>query len=163
MRKTKIVQITDKDSRDFGKQFLLTEMASRPAEKWGAQFFAALGRANVEIPPEVARAGIIGVLFTGIKMLGNMKFEDAEPLMDTMMSCVKIMPNVQHPEVVRSLVDNGTEGDDIEDISTRLLLREEVFILHVGFTPADAVQKLASTASALTSSTTQTLNPSLDS
>jgi hypothetical protein len=165
MRKTKIVQITDGSAdekapdynRDHGKCFLLTEMASRPAEKWGVKFFTALGRAGVEVPPEIMRLGVIGVLFVGIKMLGSMRSEDADPLIDEMMTCVKVMPNQAHPEIARALVDLGQEGDDIEEITTRLKLRNEVFVLHVGFTPADVVSKLAEIASAtVTSLNTQT-------
>lgn len=168
MRKTKLVQITEGGSveanRDYGKHFLLTEMASRPAEKWAARVFQALGRANVEIPPEVAVAGFIGLVFMGIKMLSSMRYDDYESLMDEMMQCIKIIPDMARPEVIRPIRDTGSEGDDIEEIGTRLRLREELFTLHAGFTPADAVSKLALMAPAMSTeqSTTQTSNQPSD-
>lgn len=147
MRKTQIVAIGPEGGRDAGKSFLLTEMAARPAEKWATRAFLALSRAGIDIPEDIAQQGIAGLAIVGFKMLGGMSFQDAEPLLDEMMACVQFLPNPATLQP-RPLVDNGTEGDDIEEVQTRIRLRAEVFTLHTGFTFADAGSKLTSMAPA---------------
>ena len=73
----------------------------------------------------------------------------AEPLMDEMFRCIQIQPDPRKPEVVRPLIDNGTEGDDIEEVATRLRLRSEVINLHTGFSMSDALSKLTSASDAV--------------
>ena len=45
-----------------------------------------------------------------------------------MMTCVAFLPDPARPQVIRQLVET-----DIEEIATRLRLRDEVIALHVGF------------------------------
>jgi len=69
----------------------------------------------------------------GLGMLTKVDPVDAKPLLDELMKCVKIIPDPSNRNIVRSLVDS-----DIEEVSTRLKLRAEVFKLHVGFSQAAA-------------------------
>jgi len=144
-RRTKTVMVQG-EGRDRGKTFLITEMAARPAERWAMRAFLALGRAGVEIPDELQGAGMAAIAAVGIQAISRMSFEDAEPLLEEMMRCVRIIPDSRRPEFARDLVDYGGDGDDIEEGVTRLLLRSEVFELHTGFSMAGAV--LTSLASA---------------
>jgi hypothetical protein len=127
MRRTATVTI-DIAGRDFGKVFQLTEMPAAKAEKWAARAFLALARNGVDIPDNIAEAGLAGIAMLGIKAFGSMNFADAEPLLDEMFQCIAIIPDPAKPQVVRALID-----DDIEEIATRLRLRKEVFSLHVDF------------------------------
>jgi hypothetical protein len=132
MRKTQVVVITD-DNRDKGKTFVIHEMSALHVEKWAARFVLGLTRAGVEVPEDIATAGMAGVASLGLKMLGMMSFADAEKLMDDMFACIKYRPDPIHPEVERALVETGGDADDIEEVMTRIKLRAEVFALHAGF------------------------------
>jgi hypothetical protein len=126
-RKTLTITI-DTNGRDQGKTYLLREMPSSQAEKWAARALLAMAKSGVEVPDDIATAGLAGVAALGIKALGGMAFEDAEPLLDEMFACISFIPDPSRPQVVRGLIE-----DDIEEISTRLRLRKEVFFLHVNF------------------------------
>ena len=152
MRKTKVVEITA-DGRDKGKAFLLTEMPASQAEKWAARALLALIGAGVEVPDNIRELGMAAMAAVGLRALTSIQWHDAEPLLDEMMGCVRFMPNPKEPSVTSALVE-----DDIEEVATRVLLRSEVFGLHVGFSPAAEISKLRNSAAQTpsTSSPTQT-------
>lgn len=132
-RKTKVITITD-EGRDRGKVFLLTEMPARLGERWAARALLAAARADVNLPDGIAGAGMAGLAMLGLRAVSRMEFSEAEPLLDEMMRCVTVMPDpAKNPSFTRPLVDNGTDGDDIEEVATRLHLRSELFMLHTGF------------------------------
>lgn len=136
MRKTKTIVITEqggKENRDKGKRFLITEMPALQAEKWAARAFLALAHSGVQIPDDIKSGGMIGLAFTGLQMLQGVRFEEAEPLMDEMLACIQIIPDPTNPEFTRPLQVNIGDGDDIEEVSTLLLLRQEIFGLHTDF------------------------------
>lgn len=122
----KILNVTISDEgRDKDKVFVLTEMPASQAERWAARALFALMNSGVTIPDNIASTGLAGIAALGIKALGRLPFELAEPLLDEMFECVKIMPN---PEVTRALIE-----DDIEEMKTRIQLRKEIFNLHTSF------------------------------
>jgi len=127
MRKSKIVHIGD-ENRDKGRNYLITELPASQSEKWAARAFLALARSGVEIPPELASAGMAGIKLAGIRALSMLSFAEAEPLMDEMMNCVRIIPDMRIPEMTRPL-----QEEDIEEVSTRIKLRQEVIALHTDF------------------------------
>lgn len=130
----KVITVTiEADGRDKGKVFQLTEMAAARAERWAARAFLALAKSKLEIPDDVAALGLAGIAQLGFQALAGISFEDAEPLLDEMMACVAVVPDKAHPEVVRRLIDDGGDGDDIEEVATRVKLRMEVWTLHTGF------------------------------
>ena len=152
-RKTIDVVIT-RAGRDESKRFAITELPASRAEKWAFRAFLSLNAAGVDIPENIANAGIAGIALIGLRALTQMRWEHAEPLLDELFSCVKIRPSSDHPEIVRDLVES-----DIEEISTRLQLRDEVFNLHTGFSPAGIVSSLISVMSAKASSPTMPMSP----
>ena len=123
-RKKVTVQI-DTPGRDCGKNFVITEMSAWEAEEWAGQALFAMMNAGVEVPDGIASAGLAGIAALGIASLTKVSFDKAKPLLDRMMGCVEIQPS---PSVVRRLVE-----DDIEEVSTLLQLRKEVFNLHLSF------------------------------
>ena len=138
-RKKTTVKI-ETEGRDKGKVFLLTEMPARQAEKWGARalLLAAQSGANVAN----VNAGMLGVVTMGLQaVLGGVRFSDVEPLLDEMLACVAIVPDPRHPEVTRPIID-----DDLEEWATITRLRQEVLELHLGFSLADALSNLRSSA-----------------
>ena len=128
MRHTKIVTI-DNDTRDKGKQFLITEMPASQAERWVTRAFFALGRAGIEVPGGLQQLGWAGMVIIGLRALARLNHEDATPLLEEMMGCVEAIPDPQeHPQIHRALIEG-----DIEEVETRLFLKSEVFELHSGF------------------------------
>ncbi len=150
-RRTKIVTI-DAEGRDRGKNFLVSEMAPRKAEKWAARLLFAVARsqgADDRDAMEVAAGGMAGVAAVGIQSVTRLDFEDAEPLLDEMMECVAFIPDVSRLDqatgrpYVRALME-----DDIEEIATLLALRSEVIEIHTGFSLAAFLSKLGEAAKA---------------
>jgi len=127
----------DTDGRDQGKVFVLHEMPATQAEKWAAKAFLALAASGVDVPENIMSAGLLGWAHLGIKALSGMSFADAEPLLDEMFGCVAIIPDPQKPQITRGC--NGLAPlveSDIEEVSTRVRLRMELFKLHLGFSEA---------------------------
>lgn len=123
-RKTALVTI-DARGRDKGKVFVLTELATADSEEWAGRALFALLNSGVEIPDNIAEAGLAGLMAMGIKAITKLPFDTAKPLLDKMMECVQIQPS---PTVVRALVP-----DDIEEVSTMFRLRKEIWNLHTSF------------------------------
>jgi len=132
MARKEITVTIDAEGRDRGKQFIIREMSAMKAEKWAARAMLALMRSGIEVPQDVAEAGLSGIAAMGLRALAGIHFEEAEPLMAEMMACVEYIPDRSRPMVKRPLVE-----DDIEEVLTILRLREEVLSLHVGFSIAE--------------------------
>ena len=144
MRKTKTVKV-EKEGRDLGKQFLLTEMPVYKAEKWGMRALLALAKAGLtDMDPT---EGISAISQIGLGAIGNLPWEDAEPLLDEMMSCVK---RVTPAGPARDLVEGA---DDIEEMSTMLMLRKEILGLHFDFF-SDAEPSISATSEQVAEQTT---------
>lgn len=121
--------------RDAGKLFVITEMAAEPAEKWALRMFLCLKGTTAEVPQEIERLGMIGVAIRGVNafLAADIRWNDFEPLLDQMFTCVARARDPQRPDVVTPLIEG-----DIEEVKTRIWLRSEVLSLHVGFSVSDA-------------------------
>ena len=136
MRKEVDIDV-ETEGRDKGKRFHLTEMPAPQAEKWAIRAGLALSHAGVQMPPGMT--GWAALAFGALQALNSVAYEELAPLLDEMMSCVKIVPDPKIPLLMRPL--NGQ--DDIEEIRTILVLRAEVFNLHLGFSLADVRSRWA--------------------
>jgi len=137
-RKTNMYTVTA-PGRDKGKVFLLTEMSAARAESWSMRVLLALIGGNVEVPEGVEELGMAGLAELGMKLIAGLKWDVAEPLLAEMLECVQIIPDPSKTHVVRYLTE-----DDIEEVITRLMLRQEVWKLHMDF--LEAVGKSISSA-----------------
>lgn len=126
-RKLSQYKVTE-EGRDKGKVFLLTEMSAAQAEAWAMRVLLALSASNVELPPDWEELGMGGLAELGIRALGGLKWETAEPLLAEMFECIQAIPDPSKMQMVRQLVDS-----DIEEVKTRLNLRAEVWKLHMDF------------------------------
>lgn len=130
MRKTKEITISDASSRDNGTMYLITEMPASQTERWALRVLAALTKSGFD-PALLAidrddPAGMETLVRAGLEtVLGRLDVHDLEPLLDEMMTCVQVSPS---PGITRRLVE-----EDIQEVKTRLLLKREVFKLHVDF------------------------------
>ncbi len=152
-RKTKTITIPGAPSdipgqRDNGKTFLLTEMPARQAEAWADRAFLALAHSRADLPPEAERSGMAGLVGI-VHLFSSVQFPEILPLMDELMSRVLLVWDPQK-KLTRALLDNGDEGDDIEEVATRQMLRREVMDLHVNFLLGARMLDLIARASELT-------------
>ncbi|WP_176077499.1 hypothetical protein [Burkholderia dolosa] len=135
------------DGRDDGKRFLITEMPASKSEEWAARALFAAMSCGVEIPDEVAGAGLAGVAALGVKMLSRVPFEMVKPLFDEMMDCVQYEFEPGRPGGARALIET-----DIEEVATRLKLRKAVLDLHLegflGAAPSKQASGVAEAANA---------------
>jgi hypothetical protein len=129
MRHTRIYTVPA-TGRDKGKRFLITEMSASASEDWAARLIFAMMNSGADIPDEVAGAGLAGLAAidpgTLLKAISRVPYEKAKPLLNEMMDCVQVLPDPKDVNVVRPLIE-----DDIEEVATRLLLRKEVFSVHL--------------------------------
>lgn len=128
-RQTKVVVI-DSEGRDKSKVFVITELPARQAQRLATRAFIAMARAGIEIPEEISQLGVAGIIQIGIQTLARMSFEEADAISNELLACVQIRPS---PSVTRPLIDNSSEGDDIEEVATRFRLIKEVYELHTSF------------------------------
>lgn len=148
-RKTKDVTIPgaradEPGLRDNGKTFRITEMSAKQAEKWADRAFLAIARSGLDVPRNLE--GMAGI-YQLAQLVGHLRFPELEPLMDELMACVQY---VGDRGLVRALMDHGDENDDIEEVATRHLLRQEVIDLHVNFSLAARIFNLIAVASTMT-------------
>lgn len=155
-RLTKLITIPgarDPDTpgqRDNGKTFLLTEMPARQAEAWADRAFLALAASAFDIPKDIDVRGGMASIYQLALLVGHMRFPELRPLMDELMSCIKIVPEPRNPMSARALIDVGDVNDDIEDATTRIFLRNEVISLHINFSLAARIFNLIGAASTIT-------------
>jgi hypothetical protein len=132
-RKTKTVVI-ESEGRDKGKMFHITELPASQSEAWATRALFVMMNCGVEVPDDLLSAGLAGIAAIGIKSLSRVPYEMAKPLFDEMMECVAIVPDPKQPAVRRGYGGVGPLiEDDIEEVTTRLILRKAVFDLHLDF------------------------------
>lgn len=143
-RRTKRITIAEKN-RDQGKTFVLTEMPADQAEWWATRALLALTNAGADLPAGVsANAGMAGVAAAGIQALSQLRAETVKPLMDEMFGCVAYEHDPSHP--LQPIF--AGEASQIEEVSTRIRLREELLELHLGFSIRGAASTSASASPA---------------
>jgi hypothetical protein len=163
MRRSKTVTIPGKRTealgqRDNGKTYLLSEMSAEQAEAWALHALTLVSQAGVNLPDGIQNYGMAGMALIGLDSLMKVNFMAAKPLLDEIMACVQYVPDPSRP-LPRQLDEGG--GMDIEEVRTRLFLRDAVFELHTGFSAADAIRGILTSAQAIFSPTdTKTSPPS---
>jgi hypothetical protein len=149
MRKHKLVTIAA-EGRDKGKTFLVVEKSAYDTEKWATRALLALSRTGADIPEDALAAGGLGVLIAGLTSFQKLAFEDAEPLLDEMMTCISFVPDANRLDPMTSrpftralMMPDAVNDGDIEEITTLLTLRGEALELHLGFSVTAALSSLA--------------------
>ena len=152
MRKTKFIAIpVAPDNRDGGKLFKLTEMSADAAERWAFRALFAITKNGADVPPELTHMGMGALVAFGFRGFLTMGFEEAAPLLDEMMQCVEIVPDASKRDIVRPI-----DSEDIEEVMTRVHLRDQVWELHTGFTIAGFLSTLGQSAKNRTPGTSDT-------
>lgn len=138
-RKERTVVI-DAEGRDKDRVYLLREMPATQAEAWATRLLLALGKGGVEVPEGFFSMGMAGIAAIGIRALGGLQWDIAKPLLDEMMTCVRFKPNATDIGI------RPPQDDDIEEVATRLRLRDEVIDLHLGFSVRGFLSNLTNSA-----------------
>lgn len=128
-RKTRTVVIGDNGARDAGKMFVITEMAAVPGEKWARRVGLSIAGA-FPLSDQMEDQGMGQLAFLGLKAMGLIPQDVAEPLFDELMTCVQFQPN---PQDARVMLTWDVAGSQIEEISTILKLRAEALDIHTDF------------------------------
>lgn len=132
--------------RDQGKVFVVHEWPAIRAEKWGWRMVCALkgtaGYIPLDIEENIAQHGMVGVAIRGLNafLQAPVRFEDIEPLLDEMLTCVRMVRDPARPDIETELVPEM----DITDVKTLGWLRGEVLRVHTGFSLAEALLRLTS-------------------
>lgn len=124
----KTLTFTAQNGRDKGKQYLITEKSAFAIEQWAMRVLMSAIAGGVEFPDGTELQGAAGLASVGFNALAKIKFEEAKPLLDEMMECVEFIPDPAKPFIKRGLFDG-----DIEEVTTIIQLRKEIFNLHVDF------------------------------
>lgn len=123
------------EGRDKGKTYLITEFDADKGERFAAKVFFAILNAGLRLPDNLEKTAMENIALIGFDAicgaLARVKFEDVAPIFDEMMEGIEFMPDISKPELSRKLLP-----DDIEEISTRLMLRKEVWNINTSFLPA---------------------------
>ena len=136
----KSVRLTiDADNRDAGKQFLITEMDALRIETWFYRLVIALNRGGAPIPENVMLGGMAAFVHLNPSVLAFLSWTEAEPLIDELMACAQAWP--PGAPQARRLV-----ATDTEEFWTLMQLRLEVLALHLGFSTAAVLWRIAPTA-----------------
>jgi len=146
VRKKIEVTINDTESRDNGKTYIIEEMPAFQAENWCYKALGAIIRSGVDGLENILDYPSEQMAILGLAALLRTKEEELMPLMHELMSCVsfKVESNLQPKDVSAPIKINRRVTDfyldknyvDIEEISTLIKLRAEVFKLHLGFLKA---------------------------
>lgn len=135
MRKIVDYIVSDSESRDFNKHYVITEMPAYQAEKWCYKAINGMIKSGIYVPEEINVLELPAqvLAFFGVTHFLKIDFEHLNPLLDEMMACVKIRANKDNPLLDRAI---NNEMNDVEEVSTLINLRLEVFKLHMGFLKA---------------------------
>ena len=122
--------------RDAGKQFLLTEMSAEAAEWWAIRVGRALAVAGVDLPTEWENAGMAQLAVLGFAAVAALPEPTLRALLEEAFTCVQFKPaNSKVPP--QALIPG--DGSQIEEVKTRWQLRQALWYLHTGFSPAGEV------------------------
>ena len=128
MREDHSKEITiDRKGRDYGKKFVITPLSAWAAEELAGKALFAMMNAGMNIPDNLLDSGLSGLAALGIRAMSRIPYEQAKPLLDELLTCVKVKSS---EKVTRALLP---EDSEIQEVATLLTLRKEVIKLHLDF------------------------------
>lgn len=122
----KEIDITiDKENRDKGKRFRITEMSAFDAESWAMRAISGMACAGVDLPGEILRSPSVEALASiGISSFLKIDRTEQEELSKQLLSCVRIIYDTKGN--TRDLLPS-----DVEEPSTLFTLRLKTLELHL--------------------------------
>lgn len=134
----------DKECRDFGKTFCITEMAAFDAESFAIRAGLAILKSNAVLPPNLSEKiknnqtiTFEDIASLGLGLFSGVDYHDLKPLLDDLLECVQIIVDK------KSMIMRHLEDEDIEELSTLIELRKRALGLHINFSTAADTQTTA--------------------
>lgn len=112
----------EKEGRDKGKTFVITEMSAVQAHEWATKAIFAILNSGIDMPDDLAQMGLPGLAVMGMGAITNIPHAVAKPLLDELMTCVQIKVE----KTTRALYP-----DDFEEVTTIFDLQREVLSMHI--------------------------------
>jgi hypothetical protein len=132
----------EEEGRDKGKVFHLVEMGALDAEDWAMRAAVTLTKFGFQVPDRFA--GMAGIAAVGYAPIAaSVGVPEIRELMNEMLSCINI-PIADPNNRGRIIEYRPMIREDVEEITTILKLRLEVFQLHTGFSIAELYQRWTS-------------------
>lgn len=133
----------DKECRDFGKTFCITEMLAFDAESFAIRAGLAILKNNPALPTDLTEKianktiSFEDIAVLGLGLFSGVAYHDLKPLLDDLMDCVQIIVDK------KSMIMRELEDEDIEELSTIIELRKRALGLHINFSTAADTQNTA--------------------
>lgn len=129
MRK-EITWIVDDNSRDHGKEFVITEMSAWDGDELAQDIYRAMGESSFTvIPADVVAMGCAGLATVGLPVLAASSAETARYLRGKLLSTVDII--ITHEGArTRRKVDGKIDFEEVQTIRT---LMDKVFEVNFNF------------------------------
>lgn len=133
----------DKECRDFGKTFCITEMTAFNAESFAIRAGLAILKNNPALPTDLTEKianktiSFEDIAVLGLGLFSGVAYHDLKPLLDDLMDCVQIIVDK------KSMIMRELEDEDIEELSTIIELRKRALGLHINFSTAADTQNTA--------------------
>ncbi|EPV5843367.1 hypothetical protein ACV7K9_002705 [Escherichia coli] len=130
MSRKEIPFIVNKEGRDKGKEFIITEMSAWDADTLSQDIFRAMGDSNYSsIPADVISMGCAGLATVGLSVISASAPDVSKSLRDRLMSTVDIVITHEGKRQQRK-VDGSI---DFEEVSTIRDLLDKVFEVNFSF------------------------------
>lgn len=131
MRKEQTVLLED-DGREL--MFKITQMSAVQQERWINRLLLMLaGSGNLDNALDALQSNVkAGEYGNIIRLLGALKYEDAEPLYDELLECCAHIPDRNNTRYATKLT-RGNADSIIGDFKTLYKLRIEALKLNFGF------------------------------
>ena len=120
------MDISITSGRDAGKTYRITEMTPERGEWFAMRALMLIVSAGNDMP-DVSSGNMAALASVGIKNLFKCDPEKLKPLWEELTECWSFVPD-KGKNFARNLVEG-----DIEDVSTRLVLRIKTLEMHLNF------------------------------
>lgn len=133
MRKEKTITI-EREGRDNGKIFRITEMSALKQENWAARLVAALINSGVSLP-SVENIGDLAQFISknGLSSISGLKLDLIMPLYTELLDCIEYLGVRGDRNKISRPLSNETADEVIDEVTTLFYLRSEVLKLHFDF------------------------------
>jgi len=129
-RREVMFKVENPASRDFGKEFIITEMSAWDADELAQDLFRIMGEEGFTgIPADVISMGCAGLVTYGLPVLTSASPEVSRALRDRLMKTVQVC--ITHENQTTNRLVNGPL--DFEETDTIRRLLDKVFEVNFSF------------------------------
>jgi len=134
-RESKTFEVTDSNSRDFGKKFKITEMPWYRVERIAVKMFHGIAKSGIELPDFNLDGDAEDLATFTLTAIFKVDTDILNEIMDEMLKSIEVV--IPKDGNTRKLQEN-----DIEDVGTVLSLRKEIIMMNIGFFTRGGIQSI---------------------